>query len=191
MTRDQSRSSIAPMAAVHQTTRLSPGRHRSPRHGTCAMELSSLLGGERFSDHPARVCAVLAAFLRGYNDATSDRVRQELFGVAATVVDTRTTDSAVREERIHTLLGHAMDAWRHRGLRHFALPLVFAAPSGYTDIETAGAYVGRLAPRNRGLHKKAGRKSTHMHSSDAHISYGLLWLKRNKNRGWCGIGNRL
>ena len=142
------------MAGLHQTTKLSPGRHRSPKHGTCTMELASLLGGERFSDHPARVCAVLAAFLRGYNDATSADVRQSLFGVAATVVDSRTTDPDVREERIHALLDHAMYAWRHRGLRHVALPLVFDAPSGYTDIETAGAYVGRIARRNPGLHAR-------------------------------------
>ena len=141
------------MAGLHQTLKLSPGRHRGPAQGTCAMELASLLGDERFTDHPSRVCAVLAAFLRGYNDATSDALRQELYGLAATVVDSRVKDPAVREERARALFVHTMHAWRSRG-RRFALPPHLPAVTAYADIEAAGAYVGRLARRNAALHER-------------------------------------
>ena len=142
------------MAGVHQTTTLSPGRHRSPSLGVCAMELASLLGGERFSDHPTRVCAVLAAFLRGYNDETSARRRQDLYGVAAAVVDSRTADPTVRAERALVLLTHAFDAWRNRGLRHLGVALDTPGLTGFADIEAAGACVGRLARRDRALHER-------------------------------------
>jgi hypothetical protein len=117
------------------------------------MELASLLGHERFSDHPARVCAVLAAFLRGYNDATSAKRREDLYDLASTVVDSRTDDAVVRERRADALLDHTMDAWRNRGLR-FALPPDLPSCTGYADLQAAGAYVGRLARRDRGLHAR-------------------------------------
>ena len=142
------------MAGLHQTVTLTPGRHRSPLHGACAMELASLLAGERFSDHPTRVCAVLAAFLRGYNDATSARRRQDLLGLAAAVIDSRTADPTIRAERGETLVAFAFDAWRHRGLRSFALQLDLPGLSGFADIEAAGAYVGRLARRDAALHAR-------------------------------------
>ena len=142
------------MAGLHQTVTLSPGRHRSPLHGACAMELASLLAGERFSDHPTRVCAVLAAFLRGYNDATSARRRQDLYGLASAVIDSRTDDPAVRAHRGETLVAHAFDAWRNRGLRNVALQLDLPGLSGFADIEAAGAYVGRLARRDAALHAR-------------------------------------
>jgi hypothetical protein len=141
------------MAGLHQTTTLSVGRHRKPKDGTCAMELASLLGDEPFTDHPARVCAVLAAFLRGYNDATSAARRRDLYGVSAIVVDSRASDPAVRRERADALLAHTMSAWAGRGLR-FALPPTLPGPTAYADIEAAGAYVGRLARRNSALHAR-------------------------------------
>ena len=142
------------MAGLHQTVTLAPGRHRSPSHGVCAMELASLLGGERFSDHPTRVCAVLAAFLRGYNDATSARRRKELYRLASVVVDSRTADPAVRAERAEALVVFAFEAWRTRGLRNVALQLELPGTSGFADVEAAGAYVGRLARRNAALHAR-------------------------------------
>ena len=38
----------------HQTIKLSRGRHSSPEHGACVMELASMLAGEGFSDHPRK-----------------------------------------------------------------------------------------------------------------------------------------
>ncbi len=53
------------------------------------MELASMIAGEPFSDHPQCVCPVLAGFLRSYNDALSDRRRQDLYAYAAKSVGTR------------------------------------------------------------------------------------------------------
>jgi hypothetical protein len=85
--------------ASHQTVRLSRGSHRSPDDGVCAMELASMLAGERFSDHPRSVCPVIGAFLRAYNDRVDDDRRQDLYVYAAEVVGTR-GDRGVRQERM-------------------------------------------------------------------------------------------
>jgi hypothetical protein len=73
----------------HQTVRLARGKHSSPDHGACVMELVSMLAGESFTDRPRSACPVIAAFLRSYNDAVDDRRRQDLYAVAAEVVGTR------------------------------------------------------------------------------------------------------
>jgi hypothetical protein len=76
-----------------QTIRLSRGKHPSPEHGACVMELASMLAGERFSDHPKAVCPVIGAFLRVYNDALDDRRRQDLYACAARVVGSRASNA--------------------------------------------------------------------------------------------------
>ena len=86
------------MSSSHQTLRLGRGAHRSPGGGACAVELASLLAGEPFGDRPASVSPVLAAFVRGYNDALDDARRQDLLGVAAAIVQTA-GDAAVEDER--------------------------------------------------------------------------------------------
>ncbi len=53
------------------------------------MELSSMLAGEAFSDHPRSVCPVLAALLRAYNDRVDDSRRQALYPLASLAVGTR------------------------------------------------------------------------------------------------------
>jgi hypothetical protein len=73
----------------HQTVRLSRGSHRGPEDGACVVELASLLSGEPFSDRPASVCPALRSFLHGYNDALVDHLRQDLYGLASDIVDTR------------------------------------------------------------------------------------------------------
>ena len=65
-------------AVSHQTIKLSRGRHSSPEHGACVMELASMLAGEGFSDHPRSVSRPIASFLRGYNDLVDDRRREDL-----------------------------------------------------------------------------------------------------------------
>ena len=140
-------------AVRHQTTVLARGRHRSAEHGVCAMELSSMLGDERFTDHPQRVCPAVAAFLRGYNDALSPSLRQELFGIAAAVVGSRTRDPEVRRERHLALLRHAFDVWAARR-RRLPWPPTFTPENAFGDLEDAGAYVGRLARRDRAVHER-------------------------------------
>ena len=50
----------------YQTIKLSKGKHLSPEHGACVMELASMLAGGRFSDHPSSVSRPIASFLRSY-----------------------------------------------------------------------------------------------------------------------------
>lgn len=57
---------------------LAAGRHRSPRHGACLMEYTSVLAGERFSDSPHCTDPVLAAVARAVNDYSSDASRQRI-----------------------------------------------------------------------------------------------------------------
>lgn len=86
--------------ASHQTVRLSVGRHGAPEDGMCVMELASVLGGERFSDHPSSVCPIVAAFLRGYNDHLSEELRTPwLLRWATDAVGTRHTDPEVIQAR--------------------------------------------------------------------------------------------
>jgi hypothetical protein len=73
---------------MHQVVRLGRGKHSSPDHGACVMELASMLAGERFSDRPRTVCPVIGAFLRTYNDALDDERRQDLYRYAADAVGT-------------------------------------------------------------------------------------------------------
>lgn len=65
---------------------LSRGRHRTPRHGACFMELASLLAGERWSDHPTCTHPLLAQLARQVNDRTSDAGRQQLMPLTTSVV---------------------------------------------------------------------------------------------------------
>lgn len=57
---------------------LKPGRHRRPEQGACVMELTAVLSGERFSDHPRCTDPTLAAVARAVNDYSSEAARQRL-----------------------------------------------------------------------------------------------------------------
>jgi hypothetical protein len=85
----------------HQTVRLGRGKHTSPAHGACVMELASMLGGEPFTDHPRSVCPVVASYLRALNDLMDDRQRQRLYPYAAAAVGT-SGDESVQRARIET-----------------------------------------------------------------------------------------
>ena len=96
---------------MYQTVKLTAGNHASPNEGACVMELSSMLAGERFSDRPAAVSPIVAAFLRAYNDVVDDKGRQTLYAYAAKAVGTSgsPTVERVRTERcleaLHGLRG--------------------------------------------------------------------------------------
>jgi hypothetical protein len=75
--------------ATFQTARLSRGKHLSPYHGACVMELASMLAGEPFTDHPRSVSPVIASYLRSVNDLAGVRRRQLLYPYAAAAVGTR------------------------------------------------------------------------------------------------------
>lgn len=86
-----------------QTVRLAKGRHRRASRRACVMELSSMLTGEPFSDHPGSVCPVLAAFLRAYNDQLSAPLRQGLYPWASAAAGTHTADRALLAARSYRL----------------------------------------------------------------------------------------
>jgi hypothetical protein len=96
----QKGSQMKPM--THQTITLKRGRHTSPEHGVCVMELASMLAGEPFTDHPRSVCPVIAGFLRAYNDSVDDEMRQDLYELAARVIGSRasSTTECARAERL-------------------------------------------------------------------------------------------
>ena len=71
---------------------LSPGRHRSPRHGACFMEFASYLAGERWSDHPACTHGTLAQLARMVNDRTSDAARARLTPLVPSVIGLTSDD---------------------------------------------------------------------------------------------------
>jgi hypothetical protein len=85
---------------THQTVRLASGKHVSPAHGVCVLELASMLAGEAFTDYPRSVSNVIGTFVRGYNDMLDDRRRQDLYEYAAKLVGTaagRSTEIARAE----------------------------------------------------------------------------------------------
>lgn len=109
-----------PHPTSHQTVRLDRGRHATPDDGACVMELASMLAGERFTDHPRSVCRVIAALLRAYNDQVDPRRRQDLYGCAAIVVDSRGSRRTERaryarcERELAELHGRSPRHWRSR-----------------------------------------------------------------------------
>jgi len=103
--------------ASHQTVRLARGRHDSPSHGVCVMELASMLAGERFTDSPRSVCPVVAAFMRTYNDAVDDTRRQDLYGFAAQSVGTAGDGRAARRRDLCRDLVESMGRTRRLGYR--------------------------------------------------------------------------
>lgn len=132
--------------ASYQTVRLARGRHDSPDRGVCALELTSMLAGEGFTDRPGSACPALAAFLRGYNDALDEDRRQELRGLASALVGSR---AASRETA-----GRAAEciAWA-RGRKRLG---IFGPRMGYGDemrrTESAGQHAGRIARRDGAFH---------------------------------------
>jgi hypothetical protein len=125
----------------HQTIKLSRGRHSSPEHGACVMELASMLAGESFSDHPRSVSRPIASFLRGYNDLVDDRRRSDLYRYAAQAVGTAGSGE-VEASRVAHLLAFGDEAWRRRAARSplDRIRLRRAQKERSADPEPAGTY---------------------------------------------------
>jgi hypothetical protein len=128
----------------HQTIKLSRGRHSSPEHGACVMELASMLAGESFTDHPRAVSRPIASFLRGYNDQVDDGRRADLYRYAAQTVGTAGS-AAVEQARVGRLLQWADDLWQERSSHSLLerLRLRRAAKERCADPEPAGTYAVR------------------------------------------------
>jgi hypothetical protein len=100
----------------YQTIKLSRGKHSSPEHGACVMELASMLAGEPFTDRPRSVSRPIAAFLRGYNDLLDDRRRQDLYAYASRAVGTAASPS-IENARAARLLAWGDELWEQRSAR--------------------------------------------------------------------------
>jgi hypothetical protein len=100
----------------YQTIKLSKGKHSSAEDGACVMELSSMLAGEPFTDHPASVCPVIGSFMRAYNDSVDDSRRQDLYAYASMVVGSRTS-ADVQRTRAEFLTAWAQQYRRNRWTR--------------------------------------------------------------------------
>jgi hypothetical protein len=114
---------------THQTVRLAHGRHPSPQMGACVMELASMLAGESFSDRPATVSPVIAAFLRTYNDGIDDDRRQALYPLAALIVGTTGT-RALERERVSRCLEFARQLGARTPPGRAAIGIATAEASG-------------------------------------------------------------
>ena len=125
----------------HQTIKLSRGRHSSPEHGACVMELASMLAGESFSDHPRSVSRPIASFLRGYNDLLDDTRRADLYRYAAQTVGTA-GPAWVEKARVSRLLAWGDDHWQQRSARSILerMRVRRAQKERSTDPEPAGTY---------------------------------------------------
>lgn len=78
---------------------LSCGFHDNPNEGMCLLEAASLFAGEDFSDHPACVDPVIAAFGRAWNDGMrTDKEREQLKQYIPLIVGTN-KGAALSEKR--------------------------------------------------------------------------------------------
>jgi hypothetical protein len=125
----------------YQTIKLSRGRHSSPEHGACVMELASMLAGEGFSDHPRSVSRPIASFLRGYNDLLDDARRADLYRYAALTVGTASSRT-VEDARVVRMLAWADALWEQRASRSLLERLRFrrARKDRSAEPEPAGTY---------------------------------------------------
>jgi hypothetical protein len=134
-----------------QTMKLARGKHSTPGHGACVMELASMLAGERFSDRPRSVSPVIAAFLRGYNDLLDDRRRQDLLRYASEAVGTAASEE-VELARVKRLVEWADERWgespRPGVLR--SIESFWARQLPPTDPDSAGVYAIRSVHRGDG-----------------------------------------
>ena len=72
---------------------LTAGLHLNPEDGACLMEYTSVLAGERFTDHPGCTDPTLATLARLVNDATSDDGRHLLAAFAPRLAAAARTDA--------------------------------------------------------------------------------------------------
>jgi len=124
----------------HQTIKLSRGKHQSPDHGACVMELASMLAGESFSDQPASVCPVIGSFLRAYNDSIDDERRQDLYAYASKIVGSR-AGAEVQRSRAERLTAWGLELQQRRWTR--LVPRRLRALAWMPELDVIGPQVVR------------------------------------------------
>jgi hypothetical protein len=139
-----------PHMPTFQTVSLARGRHVAPEQGVCTVELASMLAGERFTDQPRSACPAVAAFVRGYNDAIDDERRQDLYAVAALLVDSFAGDEATHR-RMWCLIGFARDL---RPRRFGLLGPRLSYEDDLVKCESAGRHAAKVARRHQEVHER-------------------------------------
>ena len=123
----------------YQTIKLSKGKHVSPEDGACVMELSSMLAGEPFTDHPASVCPVIGSFLRSYNDSLDDERRQSLYEFASKAVGSRRPEQ-IQQARADRLARWADEMYQARRAWVALGPLRALGRLRKPSVEAIGTY---------------------------------------------------
>jgi hypothetical protein len=154
-------------AISHQTVRIARGRHRSPSHGACVMEVASMLAGERFSDRPRCVDPVLAAYLRAFNDRLGHADRQSLFPFAALAVGTRAGRAAARRRRDRCLAFAGVDVRGHD-------PIVRAVLLTVVRLRLLVLVGVSAALRLRDGSAELAARSVLAHGGDVDAGFGLI-----------------
>jgi hypothetical protein len=81
-------------AALLDTVTFDVGSHKADQNAFCVMEAAAYITGEPWSDAPACVSPVIAAFLRTWNDQLPEPPRTALLRpLLPLVIGTRTTDA--------------------------------------------------------------------------------------------------
>jgi hypothetical protein len=134
-----------------ESLRLAPGSHSSPREGICAVELASMLAGEKFSDRPRCVCRVIAGFLRTLNDRVPHADRRRLIAYAARSVGSRAGPRVTRGRRDVCLLwaggklrGGPLGSFLDRLLMRGRILVVIGLRQAIRLDEGAGEYAARV-----------------------------------------------
>ncbi len=87
-------TSQAERVRIVEATGLAHGPHAEPCGSSfagCVLEAASWVAGEPWSDHPAGVSPVIAAFLRCWNDALPDTDRVDLLPHVAGIIGSRSS----------------------------------------------------------------------------------------------------
>ena len=125
-------------------THLEEGAH-NPDGQFCIMEAVAYVMGEKWTDHPACVCPVLAAYARAINDRMPDAQRQRLLPFIPLLANTRANPD-VERRRMFYLLDKCLDAeygwvWDLAAVASFASEYL----QSFADCEYAKAKASEAA----------------------------------------------
>jgi hypothetical protein len=118
---------------------LEKGKHSDPSDGMCLLEAVAFVAGEPFTDRPACVSPVLAAFGRYLNDALPRERRQHLASLIPLLIGTVGAEADERDglRCAHWLIAHWVPAWLDlvpELAGHAAALRALPEPSSWSDV---------------------------------------------------------
>lgn len=127
---------------------LAKGAHAPDSGQACMMEAAAYIAGEPWTDSPACVCPVIAAFARQLNDVMPNDMRDALLrSLVPLVINTRAS-AAVERRRAYIAADFAVRHAAPAALRAAGLPAEadkLATLPAVTSAETARAAAARAA----------------------------------------------